>query len=97
MIRPIEKIYGATSRSKLTITPKQVTMRIRVGASDEERERTEKFFATIAEKVVEVPKTIRGNLAKHEPSDTLYIVMKNEAGDFSERFFETEIKPKQAA
>lgn len=89
--RPIEKIYGATTRSKLTITPKQVTMRIRSGVGGAEKERTEKFFEKIADKVVDVTKTVRGNLALHEPSDTLYIVMKNETGDFSARFFENEV------
>lgn len=91
MTRPIEKIYGVTTRSKLTITPKQVTMRIRNGADEAEKERTERFFEKISEKVPEITKTVRGNLARHEASDTLYIVMKNELGDFSERFFENEV------
>jgi hypothetical protein len=102
MTRPIEKIYGATTRSKLTVTPKSATMRIRAGALDLpeaeaaesiplEVSRTEAFFEKIIEKVQPVPKTIRGNLAWHKLSNTLYIVMKNEVGDFSERFFENEV------
>ena len=91
MDRQIEKIYGVTTRNKLTVTPDKVTMRFRVGADETGQQRVEDFFLKISGKITGISRTVRGNLARHLPTDTLYIVMKDETDSYSSRFFENEI------
>lgn len=85
----LEKIYGATKRTKLFVSPAKISIRYKIGLDIVAEPRIDSFLLKVAA-AVHCEKTVRGHLGIHRQTDTYYIVLQDESGAYSLRAAETD-------